>query len=517
VTASTSFTIEFGAGGLWGGLLGNLYTAENKGIWTVTGNLTARDMSDNATLAVLLPDHMEISPQTANVTAGDSVAYTATAFDTTANLSGDATGVTQFSIEPGAGGFWGGLLGNQYTAEKPGTWIVDGDINLPAILTLPAIVLSDNATLTVNLGPPDHIVVSPDSANVTSGDNVTYTAEVFDQAHNSLGDVTANTTFSIEPAALGGWTDNLYISEKAGNWTVTGNCSGMADNATLTVNPGLPDHIVVSPDNASVTSGDNVTYTAEAFDPAHNSLGDVTTNTTFTIETGAGGFWSQSVYISELSGNWTVTGNYSGMTDNATLTVNPGPPDHIVVSPDNASVTAGDNQTYTAEAFDQASNSLGDVTANTSFSIEPAAGGNWTQNIYTSESAGNWTVTGNYSGMADNATLNVNPGPAASLDMIPNGGTTIIGFPMNATVTLYDSHGNVATGYNGTVNFTSTDPVATLPPDHTFTPADAGAHTFPSSIALFTSGNQAVNVTDTADSSISSFHLIQPPSPPAKT
>ena len=49
--------------------------------------------------------------------------------------------------------------------------------------------------------------------------------------------------------------------------------------------------------------------------------------------------------------------------------------DHIVISPDTASVTAGDTQTYTAEAFDQQNTSMGDVTSDTTFSIESGAGG----------------------------------------------------------------------------------------------------------------------------------------------
>ena len=37
------------------------------------------------------------------------------------------------------------------------------------------------------------------------------------------------------------------------------------------------------------------------------------------------------------------------------------------------------------------------------------------------------------------------------------------------TVTAYDAYGNVATGYTGTVAFTSSDPQACFPADYTFT------------------------------------------------
>jgi hypothetical protein len=72
------------------------------------------------------------------------------------------------------------------------------------------------------------------------------------------------------------------------------------------------------------------------------------------------------------------------------------------------------------------------------------------------------------------------------------------------TVTAYDAYGNVATGYTGTVHFTSSDhnPNAHLPADYTFTAADAGTHTFSGSVSLHSHGQQSITVTDTVNASI---------------
>jgi hypothetical protein len=85
----------------------------------------------------------------------------------------------------------------------------------------------------------------------------------------------------------------------------------------------------------------------------------------------------------------------------------------------------------------------------------------------------------------------------------------------SATLTAYDSSYNVATGYTGTVHFTSTDGSATLPPDYTFTPGDAGTHTFPSGFTLFTPGSQVVTFTDnaTATNTGSVAVTVGPPAP----
>src|SRR5262249_57278500 len=60
--------------------------------------------------------------------------------------------------------------------------------------------------------------------------------------------------------------------------------------------------------------------------------------------------------------------------------------------------------------------------------------------------------------------------------------------------------GNVATGYMGTVAVTSSDPIASLPANSTFTAADAGVHTF--TATLKRAGTQFLQVADTLTSGI---------------
>jgi len=88
------------------------------------------------------------------------------------------------------------------------------------------------------------------------------------------------------------------------------------------------------------------------------------------------------------------------------------------------------------------------------------------------------------------------------------GSLTVAGFPSptvagtahNLTVTAKDGNGATATGYAGTVHFTSSDSAAVLPADYTFTLADAGSHTF--STTLKTLGSRSVSAADTLASSM---------------
>src|SRR5207302_2041082 len=69
------------------------------------------------------------------------------------------------------------------------------------------------------------------------------------------------------------------------------------------------------------------------------------------------------------------------------------------------------------------------------------------------------------------------------------------------TVTAKDAYGNTATGYRGTVHFTSSDAQAALPANYKFTTTDAGVHSF--SATLKTAASQSLTATDTAAGSIS--------------
>jgi multiple sugar transport system substrate-binding protein len=97
----------------------------------------------------------------------------------------------------------------------------------------------------------------------------------------------------------------------------------------------------------------------------------------------------------------------------------------------------------------------------------------------------------------------------ADLDTLPTtftvgtASTVVAGSAHGVVVTALDSHGNVATGYTGTIQFTSSDPDAVLPADYIFTATDNGVHTFSYALSpalvLKTAGTQSVTATD-ADS-----------------
>jgi hypothetical protein len=69
-------------------------------------------------------------------------------------------------------------------------------------------------------------------------------------------------------------------------------------------------------------------------------------------------------------------------------------------------------------------------------------------------------------------------------------------------VTAFDAYGNTATGYLGTVHFTSSDGAAVLPANYAFLAGDHGTRMFTNAVTLRTVGMQSVTATDIGTPSI---------------
>ncbi|MFI5457507.1 MAG: YDG domain-containing protein, partial [Isosphaerales bacterium] len=110
----------------------------------------------------------------------------------------------------------------------------------------------------------------------------------------------------------------------------------------------------------------------------------------------------------------------------------------------------------------------------------------------------------------------VNPAAASTLS-ITAPATATTGGPFTITVTAFDPYNNIATGYRGMVNFTSSDKSASLPGRYTFTASDSGVHTFRNGVTLRTTGTQTITAKDMSNPSVtgSASVLAISPAPPS--
>ena len=207
------------------------------------------------------------------------------------------------------------------------------------------------------------------------------------------------------------------------------------------------------------------------------------------------------------------------MTNTETWSVSAAAAASLDLTPNGGSTTAGSAFTVTVTAYDAYGNIATGYTGTVHFTSSdtgatlPAdytftTGDNgvhtFTSGI-TLVTSGSQTITVTdtvNAALTNTETWSVTAAAAASLDLTPNGGSTTAGAAFDVTVTAYDAYGNIATGYTGTVHFTSSDTGATLPADYTFTTGDNGVHTFTSGITLITSGSQTITVTDTVNAAL---------------
>jgi hypothetical protein len=199
---------------------------------------------------------------------------------------------------------------------------------------------------------------------------------------------------------------------------------------------------------------------------------------------------------------------------------------HFTVSAP-AYVTAGSSFTITVTAKDKNGQTLTDYTGTVHFTSTDTASGVILAADYTFtaldqgvhvftdnfalNTAGSRTITasdqatGSITGTS--GVITVSAAEAATLVLTTPTSTTA-GASFSVTVTLKDAYGNTATGYSGTVAFTSTDnhPSVVLPVDYQFRGADYGTHTFPYVILAnaMLSPYPTITVTDKSDSSLSS-------------
>ena len=107
------------------------------------------------------------------------------------------------------------------------------------------------------------------------------------------------------------------------------------------------------------------------------------------------------------------------------------------------------------------------------------------------------TVNGSLSGTQSDITVTAAAASEFRITGYPS--PTQAGIQKSFTVTVTDPYGNFATGYTGTVKFSSSDPQAGLPSNYTFTSADNGVRSF--SATLRTVGTQSLTVTDSVNKS----------------
>jgi hypothetical protein len=193
-------------------------------------------------------------------------------------------------------------------------------------------------------------------------------------------------------------------------------------------------------------------------------------------------------------------------------------------------VTAGASFSLTVRAVDQFGNTATDYTGTVHFTSSDGSATLPANYTFTAGDGGIHTFTGVILRTAGTQTITVNDtvkgsllattsvtvSPAATNHFSLSAPATVTaGTPFSVTVTALDAFNNLASGYTGTVQFSSSDNQSMLPANYTFTVGDGGAHTFANGVTLIRAGSQTVTATDTVNISINGSAAVSVVAAPA--
>lgn len=424
-----SYHWEFGDGqGADGPIVYHAYS--EPGIFTanltVTDNLGATDTGRLfITVGAPEPSFITISPENATLVVGGMRAYSATAHDEQGH-DWDVTPWTSFSSN---GGFFEGNMFN--AGDTVGTYNISATYGGLGTSTLVNLIRAE----------PTRIEISPDNASVVVGGTLQFFATAFDNYGNSW-DVSSETLFNSDGGTFA--FDWFTAGNVSGVFEITGTYGNFTDSVMITILHGDPVSIQVSPGQLSLPPLANHSYVSTASDEFGNEW-DVTGETNFTSDGGT--FEGNLLTSGTVAGDYTVSAVLisADLSDTANLTVVPGEPVLLGISPENLALPVSSSHPYYATAYDEYGNGF-DVTGASEFTTD---GGSFNGSTFTAGTiAGNYTAKAAYQGTEGEVNLEsvtnvyvVNAQPV-SLSISPENATISTGGSLAYTVTGFDSYGN---------------------------------------------------------------------------
>ena len=406
------------------------------------------------------------------VTAKDLNENTVTSYTGTNTLSASSGTISPTSTSKFTSGIWTGSV----TLSVSGSEISIG--------TFGSSKFGRSNYFTVNAIVLDHFIFNTISSPQTAGSAFTTTITAKASNGNTVTSYTGRPTLSastgtINPTMTGAFSNGVWT----GTITATGAGSGITITATdsthsgqsnsFTINPGAATRLEVSC-GISQVAGIAFPVMVTAKDAYGNTAKGYTGRIHFTSTDSGSGVRMPSDYKFQsgdlgthtfsngvtlmtagtgisITAIDTVTSSITGSQTGITVARN-AQVANIVISPANSSVTAGVTTTFSALASDAYGNTW-DVTSLMNWSISSGADGFWSNNVYTSATAGYWIVNSIYASTVYSTGLTVNP---AGLDhFVFNAiGTQTAGSAFGITITAKDLANNTVTSYAGMPSLT---------------------------------------------------------------
>ncbi len=286
------------------------------------------------------------------------------------------------------------------------------------------------------------------------------------------------------------------------------------NNANWLISPGMTTTTLAISSNPAV-AGQLIAFTATVAATGSSptpsgavSFFDGTTLIGTSILSGGVAIISTSLLSTgshSITAVFSANANFNGSTSAPIVEqINPALATHFLIAPATTTPVAGTAFNFTVTALDAYNNTVTTYPGTVHFSSSDGQAVFGSNNLTLTSGVGTFSVTLKTAGSQTltatdlitsttlgNSAVTVSPAAAAKFTVsVPLGITAGVAF--GATVTALDQFNNVATGYIGIVQFSTTAGLFTLPANSTLT---QGVGTFP--VVLFTAGNETVTATDT--------------------
>jgi len=386
-TLTAGEIIEFSAEAYDG--YGNLITDDNSDfIWKNTENglfdeTSADDYLVSATYGEVTSEHVtisvepsdvdnvEIGPDDQVITAGETIDFTAAAYDEYGNLITDTD--SDFIWEnTDESGLFDNHIVDEYeikaSFEDVGSNIVTVDVEHSRISNV--------------------YLCSSDDQVITAGETIEFSAEAYDEYGNLITDEKLDFIWEN--------TDNGLFEETAvGEYTITATYGQVTSiGVNITVQPSVVNSVIIEEsDILIVSAGESVDLNANAYDEYGNLITEV--NSDFTWVNADDG-----LFLEEVTGEFEVTARYEDMTSNIIeVRVEPAQVETVEITPmDSLDVKAGEVIEFEAEARDEFGNL---ITTNTEdFDWENTVDG-----LFLEEKVDEYQVTASYKGVTSNVNI----------------------------------------------------------------------------------------------------------------
>jgi plastocyanin len=328
-----------------------------------------------------------------------------------------------------------------WTLSDPGMATIDPEGLLSArregkgYLLAAADDIVDAVPLEVHKGDLAAISIQPVDAEVGAGASVVFEAIGSDAGGNWI---MMEPVWSADEAIGTVDSSGVFLAKAPGEGFVTAQSGDTRGTARVRVVLGAPAKVELEPESIEVRAGGKVTMTFRVFDAAGNLISRP--DYSWEVDGKLGVVASGDEFKARKAGRGSVRLTSGAATAEIPLTVRSGPVHVIEIAPSGIEMTAGEETSFTATAYDREGNKA-EITP--AWTVEGGIGTVTQDGVFKALTAGSGLVAAQADGVTGVATASVKTGPLERIVVTPGQTKLLAGSVLDFVAVAFDAQDNV--------------------------------------------------------------------------